>query len=274
MRVIGKVPSLPEFVSQRAYGPPFEPLERWIEDGVGFCHVESRDLFDTQFDNAVASAFAWQRRDEPPIAGVIVPSRDSVGRRFPLLLCEAFVIDNFRVQLAPIALGDYLEDAFAAARDVAALSDRTAIAQRVQTVRLPVSKDFLDAREEYGAWADETPLSVAWSRFVDGDGPAQAELAIAALQRNGFVKLSLGTGAAGAAAFWLQLVERLLNRPTAAFWSVDGRSMVICSNPTPRAFAAVFLPIDEEPAERVSLHWEGTETPVSKTIANLSKASS
>ena len=155
---------------------------------------------------------------------------------------------------------------------------------------MPKPEHFAAAKREYGEWADETPLSEAWARFVEGDtpdeaGPERVEGSLAALRRSGLVRIPLGRGAAGAAAFWLELIERLMHVPRAAFWAVDGSSILISSvAPTPACFAALFLPTlegethrqtDAPPSSadppRTSI-FAGADAPVSRVMENLNKA--
>jgi type VI secretion system protein ImpM len=84
----GKLPAHGDFV-RRALPPSFcEPWDAWLQAGM----TAARESLGEAFDAAWAGAPAW-RFALPPgacgpeaVAGVMAPSMDSVGRRFPLTL--------------------------------------------------------------------------------------------------------------------------------------------------------------------------------------------
>jgi type VI secretion system ImpM family protein len=280
VHVTGKIPTMPEFVTTRAYGGTFDPIEAWAEEGLAYCHMNHRALLDAHFDDALPQCFVWDT-GTAVLAGIAFPSRDSVGRRFPFIICSEIGREAYRMALAPIALGDYLEDAFLAAQDVFALSDRASILARADQLRLPTAEHFRAAEREYGSWLDATPLGAAWKSFVGGDfperaGPQRVAATIEAVRKHSIVRVVLGSvGAAGGIAVWTEVVTRAVAAPSAIFWSVDGSSMLLSLDPpSKRSFAAVFLPLaDVEPAEddgaRASLVDQDQEAPVSQMLREL-----
>jgi type VI secretion system ImpM family protein len=280
MQIIGKIPTMAEFVTTRAFGV-YEPIETWAEQGIAYSHMKHTVLFDDHFDHALPQCFVWEAAGHV-IAGLAFPSRDSVGRRFPFIICDEIgSISGYRMALAPIALGDFLEDAFMAATDIFETADRRTIAERAERVRLPRGEHFHTAEKEYLNWLETTPLGEAWRSFVDAQspeliGPQRLAGTIETARKNGMVRIELGTaGAAGGIALWTEIVTRAAGAPRAVFWSVDGRSMLLTLEaPRAQSFAAAFLPItDVNPvdAEPASVGSCDERAPISQMLHDLAR---
>lgn len=88
MGVYGKLPAHGDFIRRGLPDSFVEPWDAWLQAGI----VAARDALGDDFPAAWAAAPAWRFRlppgacGETPVAGVLLPSEDMVGRRFPLTL--------------------------------------------------------------------------------------------------------------------------------------------------------------------------------------------
>lgn len=89
--VIGKLPVHGDFVARGVAGAERRELDAWLAASTAAARDEFGDKFDDAFDNAPPWRFAW--RDEQWTAGALVPSIDSAGRRFPLLVALKHLAD-------------------------------------------------------------------------------------------------------------------------------------------------------------------------------------
>jgi hypothetical protein len=180
--------------------------------------------------------------------------------------------------LCPIGLGDYLSSVYNAAMDIRELADRTVIERRASEVEMATPAHLQAAEDEFASWAAATPMSVAWARFVSGEvpeeeGPRLATHVCGELRRTGFAHIALGKGAAGAAAFWLQLIEHVVGPPRACFWAADGSSLMVSTvEPSTACFAGVFLGPDGAPGSQGSLRSDpeiGALESIDATVAEV-----
>lgn len=87
----GKVPALGDFFVRRLPGDFCEPWDHWLQQVVGTLHAREPERWGGIFDGWPAYCFAADAGTcgPAPVFGVLVPSRDRVGRRFPLTLAVA-----------------------------------------------------------------------------------------------------------------------------------------------------------------------------------------
>ncbi|MGK7867384.1 type VI secretion system-associated protein TagF [Falsiroseomonas sp. E2-1-a20] len=85
----GKLPTQGDFLRRRLPDSFVQPWDAWLQSGM----AEAREtLGEDGFAEAWASAPAWRFRlpalacGPDPVAGLLLPSEDLVGRRFPLTL--------------------------------------------------------------------------------------------------------------------------------------------------------------------------------------------
>lgn len=142
--LFGKLPAHGDFV-RRGLPPAFcDPLDAWLASGV----VAAREALGGRFDDAWDAAPAW-RFALPPgacgthaAAGVLLCSRDAVGRRFPLVVA---------------ALGDADAGWFARAEGVARMPMHDADAL---LAALPIPE--ADGTPAPAGWWTADPPGLAW----------------------------------------------------------------------------------------------------------------
>ena len=82
----GKLPRHGDFIARGVDAPQRQAIDAWLTAGITNAREQFGDRFDEAFDCAPPWRFAW--RDERWTAGALVPSVDSAGRRFPLLVAR------------------------------------------------------------------------------------------------------------------------------------------------------------------------------------------
>jgi len=244
--VFGKTPRMGDFLRVGNGGPAGEALEQWVEQGLGMAETRRGSYWPSQYTAGAPYAFIFR----PPrastakdtLVGVIKPSVDSVGRRFPLVV-YATALPRASVpwpHILPIALGDFFDAAatmLMEADTVTGIADMQAALTRVIPPRLA---DANLSAQEYDAWASGTLLAHAWSVvYGDAQGMSVARavhtIAEAVAPFRGEegpstklgLRLPLGQGGIAAAAFWLDQVRRLARTPAevrSCFWCFDGES--------------------------------------------------
>lgn len=86
--LFGKLPAHGDFVRRGLPDSFVTPWDAWLQDGI----AEAREALGVGFPEAWAAAPAWCFRlpagacGPDPVAGVLVPSEDMVGRLFPVTL--------------------------------------------------------------------------------------------------------------------------------------------------------------------------------------------
>ncbi len=244
--VFGKTPRMGDFLRVGSGGPAGEALEQWVEQGLGMAEARRGRYWPSLYGAGATYAFIFR----PPratsvretLVGVIKPSVDSVGRRFPLVV-YAPVLPRSSVpwpHVLPIALGDFFDAAatlLMEADSVTGIADMQAALTRV---RPPHLADADRSAQEYEAWASATLLGHAWSVIYGDDQAMSAPRAVHTISEAVApfrgeegpatklgLRLPLGQGGIAAAAYWLDIVRRLARTPAevrSCFWCFDGES--------------------------------------------------
>jgi len=243
--VFGKTPRMGDFLRVGRRGPAGDALEQWVEQGLA--HAEAKRGREWPAIYAAGATYAFIFR--PPrasnvretLVGVMKPSVDSVGRRFPLVVyaqCLPRATAPWP-HVLPMALGDFLDAAATLlfeADSVTGIADMQAALVRMQPPQVTAGDRNA---QEYDAWAAGTPLGHAWNVVYGGDpmsAPRAVHTIIEAVEpfrgqelaatKLG-LRLPLGPGGVAAATFWLDTVRRIARTPQevrSCFWSFDGQS--------------------------------------------------
>jgi len=82
----GKLPSRGDFLSRQLPQRLVQRLDDWLQDSLQYC-IDADPDWETAFRDSPCWHFALGLGSEPGgLAGVMLPSRDRVGRDFPLIL--------------------------------------------------------------------------------------------------------------------------------------------------------------------------------------------
>ncbi|RYG91416.1 type VI secretion system-associated protein TagF [Loktanella sp. IMCC34160] len=157
--IMGKHPGFGDFLRHGISDPVAEGLSKWLDGSLHRLRTELGDNWHDFWDRSITLRF-WIGRSlsGATLAGILVPSRDKVGRRFPfILLAEG--ID----QRAPVADPDQgLYDAFEAHH--ASMQPGTTGAASLLDGFDPVALGIKPESEDQRA---EGPL--IWAHHPDGD---------------------------------------------------------------------------------------------------------
>lgn len=136
--MVGKLPFHGDFVARGVSAGDRKELDAWLSASVATAREEYGPRFADAFDAAPPWRFAWH--DEQWTAGALVPSVDSSGRRFPLL----------------VALTNLGEDQVAAAAMLCEEAAADAISRRLQ------ADELADAVEAGDVTPTGSPAAEGW----------------------------------------------------------------------------------------------------------------
>jgi type VI secretion system ImpM family protein len=244
--VFGKTPRMGDFLRVGSGGAAGEALEQWVEQGLAWAEAKRGSSWPSSYGAGATYAFVFR----PPrtssakdaLVGVIKPSVDAVGRRFPLVV-YAPALPRTSVpwpHVLPMALGDFFDAAATLLLEADAVTGITDMQASLQRVPMAHLGDGDRNAHEYDAWAAATLLTHAWGVVYAGEQTTSAPRAIHTISaavapfrgeespatKLG-LRLPLGAGGIAAAAFWLDTVRRLARSPSevrTTFWCFDGET--------------------------------------------------
>ena len=103
-----------DFVSIGDYSPASGHLSQWLEEGVGWAATRAKsdwESLETQGPRAFVFRPEGVEDGERVVVGLLQPSRDAVGRRFPLAIYANLSLgsDIQDYAMLPLAGGEFLE---------------------------------------------------------------------------------------------------------------------------------------------------------------------
>jgi type VI secretion system protein ImpM len=244
--VFGKTPRMGDFLRVGSGGPAGEALEQWVEQGLAFAEGKRNSAWPSTYLAGATYAFIFR----PPrasnvkdaVVGVIKPSQDAVGRRYPLVVYAPAIPRSTAPwpHILPMALADFFDGAATLLHEADAITGIGEMQAALRRVPLPHFADAERNRAEYDAWASATPLVQAWNVVYGGDQGMANVRAVHTISESVApfrgdeapptklgLRLPLGPGGIAAAVFWLDVVRRLSRAPApirTCFWCFDGAS--------------------------------------------------
>lgn len=261
----GKIPSLGDFVRTPSPSDEMLAFEAWLTRAVEAGEARRGAAFRDGSSAAAPHAFLWSgaidKKHRGLLAGVIAPSHDSVGRRFPLVVCAPIPSAAFagHPHAAPLVLREF----FGRAADAAARAGRTRSPAELQSQVSSIAPPSLDKTPSelarYSAWTRAERVSAVWRSLfgIDEERAARYALSLIVEATAAYrgqdspptslgVRVPLGHDVATIAAMWIDLVRH------AAAWKTTVPS--------------VFLPLaGDRPRALIQL---GAEAPAS-VLADL-----
>jgi type VI secretion system ImpM family protein len=223
-RAIGKIAGEPEFLRADS------PLDEWIHAGFEAAlerwGLEWRDVFRQ------GTAYAFLLGD---LCGVLAPSRDSVGRDYPLAIFAP--VGGGASPAIVLALSGFLESAFALLQDARnPHMTRDELRWQVEGLRVPRPEDVEAAHGDYLAWLRATEAREVWTSVLPS-----GHLEVQLTRGGGLMRVRLADGEPGVVALWLDVIRRSVGVPGAVFWSPDERLLTVCKG-TPASLVATLWP--------------------------------
>ncbi|MFZ5891299.1 MAG: type VI secretion system-associated protein TagF [Myxococcota bacterium] len=242
--LLGKVPARGDFVNLGAGGAVQSELDAFLTDNVEWTNERRGNSWHEGYERSPMQAFVFGARGERGAAsycaGVLSPSRDAAGRRFPL--CSAFPFaPSPALSAAPELTPLVLEAVWQAASELvqAIIADPMLdLSRQLDSARISEEPSLEEVGGWYGQWTRELPLEELWSLLLPENTrrhPAELLYLVTETVRpcRGVerpttpLSLRLPLGAAGGAAlcFWLDWVRRVARWKSTIpnfFWSHDG----------------------------------------------------
>jgi type VI secretion system protein ImpM len=261
---IGKFAGHPEFIRADVSGEAVDSFDDWLDRGSLAALERWGAAWATTFPMGVAHGFFWGTpRDATRICGVVAPSRDAVGRDYPLAVVTRVPAANIAraPHVVPLAFGDFLDAAYEAVDTARTIPmSKSELAARLGRIATPRSDQVHVAEAEFVEWCRITPLEQAWEAIFPRTHALEAAAqcldalgtVLAPFRGREFpdtplaLRLPLGAGGAGAAALWIDVVRRIcrwsLTVPT-VFWAADeGTLLLAVGQPPPSAFSELWKP--------------------------------
>ena len=222
----GKIPALGDFVRTPSPSDEMLAFEAWLTRAVETGEARPGTAFRDAFPHAPPHAFLWSgaidKKQRGLLAGVIVPSHDGVGRRFPLVICaplpSAALASN--PHAAPLVLQEFFHHAAAAASRAARMHSPAEFQAQVASVAQPSFDNSAASLAQYAAWTRGQRAHAVWESLFGADAEHASRYALyllveATASYRGQdvpptslgVRVPLGRDAANIAAMWIDLVR-------------------------------------------------------------------
>jgi type VI secretion system protein ImpM len=164
----GKIPTFGDFVRHNAASKEVEVLDQWLQEGLIFAKNRLHPNLDLAYKKAPVYHFVFpSNQDTRSLIGLISPSFDKIGRKYPFLVAVAMdnaLIHSNRAQLIPAVLGPFLGKATALVKEAVEGRINENLGEMVEN--LGSSIDLAD--DYYSSHYDEFKKSTDLTRFMDG----------------------------------------------------------------------------------------------------------
>jgi type VI secretion system ImpM family protein len=269
--VFGKAPWRAEYIKMRWDVEPFTSFDAWLTNNVEWAALRADGAFAAASRAGGVNAFVFRSKSgQGVVGGAIVPSADSAGRSFPLVVAVPLTGVATAIGGCPEVLPLVLEDFWQLASEVAVAVLTAGSLERAASA---VPSEFVwgldgaQAVAAYSEWAASLPLTDLCALVYGAEGLSIAagvvRFVVEAVRPMRGVEpprtaltLRLPLGAAGGAAvcFWVDLVRRAAGwRSTipSYFWSHDGSAgtMLLHLGDAPRSTLADLFTARSESAE-------------------------
>jgi type VI secretion system ImpM family protein len=263
--ILGKVPHAAEFVRAHGGDDRLAGYDAWVTESFEWALGHAGRAFPEAFAAGGVHAFGLRSADNARelVAGVIGPSADAAGRRFPLSIAVSLRLAESLVEnpeVLPLVFETLWAEAgalWSPVREGGVPDLRTAAAGFRPSPDLAVD----EARELYTAWAAQLPVQKLWELvglLPEAAGDCLRLLVAAAEPFRGVehpetrlsLRLPLGHAGGVALCFWLDALRRVLRWqrtvPSFFWWHAGqrGAALVHLGAPPRSTLAELFLPSD------------------------------
>jgi type VI secretion system ImpM family protein len=236
--LVGKLPSLPEYVGQLGEDDPERTFGDMLDSAAGYAAHEGGSRWCAAYDGAGALGFVFRPSPNARsvLLGAVVPSQDSVGRRYPLMAVTVF--DGDAIAYLPAAASSFVGRLGAALSGARATARADVAAQPLAQIAAPEQADVRHAADDFARWIEEPGLlpKIWKALFPQGRAEDALRAMFAASQLGAltqksddggtrYLRCPLGRGGAAAASFWLSVFVRAAGGEqmiSSAFWSLEG----------------------------------------------------
>ncbi len=140
-------------------------MDDWLQQGMRF--ASGRPVSGAERVTPPCSFYFSPRRMEQALVGVLQPSRDSVGRTYPLLVAlemDGARFDGRQLSQVPLRFNAFFEKALALTQEAAAGHlDRQALGKNTEGLRILIKGE--ESNAFYGRYLQQTTLASFWERL-------------------------------------------------------------------------------------------------------------
>jgi len=173
----GKAPGWPEYLRFGAKHSPARELELWIDKAAQYGEAHRANAW-SGFASRRHVSFLLRSSDGSHVfTGVIVPSKDAVGRRFPMAVAAMVPARDLSpmAHVAPLAFSGFLARASRALVLATAVSTPQELDNVLSSLEPPDLSDICRLAEEYDRWTWQQPL-ISHLETLTRDADARAIL--------------------------------------------------------------------------------------------------
>jgi type VI secretion system ImpM family protein len=258
----GKLPLAGDFLRVNAGGPEVADLDQWIQEGLSAVKAKLGPAWDRAFDASEPKRFVYvPEKAERMLVGVIVPSRDQTGRRYPMCIFLRVERQGRSESAArlPAQCATFFEAALDLARGGWADGDAKAFLARVERLADAVGDPSAGRDDLVRRWETRTVADFSTALFGEASQERISALGNAldvllpALRASGTtlgfgLKCPLSTDDLADVAFWCEFTARLAHRDLGdpfLFWS---RSVLLASyrRPSPKVWLSFLDPTHDD----------------------------
>ncbi|RPH37391.1 MAG: type VI secretion system-associated protein TagF, partial [Planctomycetota bacterium] len=223
----GKLPIHGDFIRHNV-GPEVDKLDEWLQNGIVSSRTAMGSTWDASFEATQPQRFLYQPAGGRIVAGVITPSIDKPGRRYPFLVFT--ILDPKTLGGEPTPLPAQLSS-FLARAELEALTgwhgqDLKSYMTRIDALALPT--DFEEAKQPLVKFVAGQTSQAFWNQLFGSDQDPRKYMLIHNLVetlRGGTVpRYALRfprVSGEPEVAFWQELCRKLARRsglPTLSMW--------------------------------------------------------
>lgn len=180
----GKIPALGDFVRTPSPSDEMLAFEAWLTRAIEAGEARAGSSFRDAFAVAPPYAFLWSgaidKKQRGVLAGVILPSHDAVGRRFPLVVCAPLPASALAAQphVAPLVLHDFFHQAVVTAERAARMRSQAELHAQIASLAPPSLEDATSAIARYTSWTRAQRAIDVWTSLFGADAERAARYAL------------------------------------------------------------------------------------------------
>lgn len=237
---LGKLPLHGDFIRYNAASPEVQELDQWIGEGIVLGNNELDARWDATFDAAPAARFIHvSPRTHRAVAGLLRPSVDKAGRRYPFLIYAVVEPGALGSDLGYLPLA--LESFAASARSIAAQASGAASVNAFLAgfENLKLDRDMGEAKRAFSRYVLSRQATEFFGNAFGAANDPRMHAAIQTLSEGPDTRAPASVAmrlplneAAVEVSFWLELARRLTKAgtlPVLAYWSdAPGARLHLC----------------------------------------------
>ena len=184
VEAFGKIPSQGDFVRTPSPSDELLAFEQWLARAMERAEDRGGNAFKDAFQKGPSFGFVWSgaldKKQRALVGGVMQPSTDAVGRRFPVVIAAALPAGPFHAQphATALVLHEFFHEAADAAGRARGMRSKEEFHAQVAAVHAPRADGSVATRlEGYDAWAKSSAHEV-WEQLFGDDAERASRWAL------------------------------------------------------------------------------------------------